>query len=53
MLGIVIDVVQPPGDDSNHDARYRVLDGVLGDPAELQFDAEERDLLDLALRVWH
>ena len=51
--GIVIDVVQPPGDDSNHDARYRVLDGVLGDPAELQFDAEERDLLDLALRVWH
>lgn len=52
-LGIVIDVVQPPGDDSNHDARYRVLDGVLGDPQELQFDAEERDLLDLALRVWH
>ena len=52
-LGIVIDVVQPPGDDSNHDARYRVLDGVLGDPAELQFDAEERELLDLALRVWH
>jgi proteasome accessory factor B len=52
-LGIVIDVVQPPGDDSNHDARYRVLDGVLGDPAELQFDADERDLLDLALRVWH
>lgn len=52
-LGIVIDVVQPPGDDSNHDARYRVLDGVLGDPAELQFDADERELLDLALRVWH
>ncbi len=51
--GIVIDVVQPPGDDSNHEARYRVLDGILGDPAELQFDAEERDLLDLALRVWH
>ncbi|WP_072313499.1 helix-turn-helix transcriptional regulator [Agrococcus sp. Marseille-P2731] len=51
--GIVIDVVQPPGDDSNQEARYRVLDGVLGDPAELQFDAEERDLLDLALRVWH
>ncbi|WP_206446664.1 helix-turn-helix transcriptional regulator [Agrococcus sp. KRD186] len=51
--GIVIDVVQPPGDDSNQEARYRVLDGVLGSPAELQFDAEERDLLDLALRVWH
>lgn len=51
--GIVIDVVQPPGDDSNQEARYRVLDGVLGDPAELHFDAEERDLLDLALRVWH
>jgi proteasome accessory factor B len=51
--GIVIDVVQPPGDDSNQEARYRVLDGVLGDPAELQFDALERDLLDLALRVWH
>ncbi|MCH1883195.1 WYL domain-containing protein [Agrococcus sp. ARC_14] len=51
--GIVIDVVQPPGDESNQEARYRVLDGVLGDPAELQFDAEERDLLDLALRVWH
>ncbi|UOW00421.1 WYL domain-containing protein [Agrococcus sp. SCSIO52902] len=51
--GIVIDVVQPPGDDSNHEARYRVLDGVLGDPAELQFDAEERELLDLALRIWH
>ncbi|WP_413320088.1 WYL domain-containing protein [Agrococcus sp. 1P02AA] len=51
--GIIIDVVQPPGDDSNQEARYRVLDGVLGDPAELQFDAEERDLLDLALRVWH
>ena len=51
--GIVIDVVQPPGDDSNHDTRYRVLDGVLGDPAELQFDVDERELLDLALRVWH
>lgn len=51
--GIVIDVVQPPGDDSNHEARYRVLDGVLGDPAELRFDADERELLDLALRVWH
>lgn len=51
--GIVIDVVQPPGDDSNQQARYRVLDGVLGDPAELQFDADERELLDLALRVWH
>jgi proteasome accessory factor B len=51
--GIVIDVVQPPGDDSNQEARYRVLDGVLGSPAELRFDAEERDLLDLALRVWH
>lgn len=51
--GIVIDVVQPPGDDSNQEARYRVLDGVLGSPTELQFDAEERDLLDLALRVWH
>lgn len=51
--GIVIDVVQPPGDDSNQEARYRVLDGVLGDPAELHFDDEERDLLDLALRVWH
>ncbi|WAC65941.1 WYL domain-containing protein [Agrococcus sp. SL85] len=52
-LGIVIDVTAPAGDDSNHDARYRVLDGTLGSPAELQFDAEERDLLDLALRVWH
>lgn len=52
-LGIVIDVTAPAGDDSNHESRYRVLDGVLGSPAELQFDADERDLLDLALRVWH
>lgn len=52
-LGVIIDVTTPAGDDSNHESRYRVLDGVLGDPEELRFDAAERDLLDLALRVWH
>lgn len=51
--GFVIDVFTPPGEgDNNQESRYRMLDTVVGTPEDLEFSADERTLIDLALRVW-
>lgn len=51
--GFVIDVFTPPAEhDNNQESRYRLQHAMLGTPDEFEFEADERALIDLALRVW-